>query len=157
MNSKLLNVYKRKLTICDDGTVYFENGRKASMHETYNGYLCIVVNGHNVRVHRLVAMAFLDNPNNYSEVDHLDGDRKNNNVNNLEWVTRGENVRRAAKRGSYSGERNSQCKLTEDIVRTIKERYKTGGIKQEELATQYGVSSSHISSIICGKKWAHIM
>ena len=43
------------------------------------------------RVHRLVALAFLDNLENHPEVDHIDRDRKNNNVTNLRWVTRSDN------------------------------------------------------------------
>lgn len=41
--------------------------------------------------HRLVAMHFLDNPNNYEQVNHIDGDKTNNNVNNLEWVSARDN------------------------------------------------------------------
>jgi len=44
-----------------------------------------------IGVHRLVALAFIDNPNQKAEINHLDGDKKNNIVDNLEWVTRGEN------------------------------------------------------------------
>lgn len=46
-------------------------------------------------VHRLVAKAWLENTNNYSDVDHIDGDKTHNNVENLEWVSHAENMQRA--------------------------------------------------------------
>lgn len=45
------------------------------------------------RIHRLVAEAFLENPNNYKEVNHKDENKSNNNVNNLEWCTRSYNAK----------------------------------------------------------------
>ena len=53
------------------------------------------------RVHRLVAQAFIPNPNNYPEVNHIDCDRTNNNVSNLEWCTHEQNVRYAIKVGNH--------------------------------------------------------
>ena len=50
-------------------------------------------------VHRLVAEAFIPNPNNLSEVNHIDGNKHNNNVNNLEWVSRYDNMQHAKKLG----------------------------------------------------------
>jgi len=59
-------------------------------------YVCvnIYLNGKAVKclVHRLVATAFLDNPDNKPQVNHKDGDHTNNNISNLEWVTSSENV-----------------------------------------------------------------
>lgn len=62
------------------------------------------------RVHRLVALTFLDNPNNFSEIDHIDRDRSNYNVKNLRWVSRSQNernkgkiVRKGLKPSKYKG------------------------------------------------------
>lgn len=53
-------------------------------------------------IHRLVALAFLNNPNSFAEVDHLDGKKTNNEVSNLEWVSKLVNMRRAFKAGLYA-------------------------------------------------------
>ena len=53
----------------------------------------------NASVHRLVALAFIPNPNNYPQIDHIDCDKSNNNVSNLEWVTGQENHRRKMANG----------------------------------------------------------
>jgi hypothetical protein len=61
-------------------------------------------------IHRLVAMMFIPNPNNYEQIDHLDGNKLNNNVENLEWVTPKENTNRAWKKGQakYTKERKEK-------------------------------------------------
>lgn len=53
-------------------------------------------------IHRLVALHFLDNPDNKPEVNHIDGNTLNNDVSNLEWCTRAENVSHASKMGVYT-------------------------------------------------------
>ena len=65
-----------------------------------NGYLSVYVKNKDGKyrycyVHRLVAQAFIPNPENKKEVNHLDGNKLNNCVDNLEWVTREENIRHA--------------------------------------------------------------
>jgi hypothetical protein len=96
------------------------------------------------RVHRLVAEAFHGFCPPGREVNHIDGDIYNNRAENLEYLTRSENIRDAmAKRGSYCGERHSQAKLTEAAVRLIRGRW-AAGADRRSLAAEFGVSESTI-------------
>ncbi len=79
-------------------------GPKTNTMSTNNsGYYCKSLYSGGKRViryiHRLVAIAFIDNPNNYKEVNHIDGDKTNNHVDNLEWVTRSMNMKHAYDNG----------------------------------------------------------
>lgn len=84
------------------GDLYYNRKYKGQIikpHLTHKGYCAIGVtknNKHkNFSVHRLVAKAFIPNPENKPEVNHIDGNKQNNMVNNLEWCTRSENLKHA--------------------------------------------------------------
>lgn len=77
-------------------------------------------------VHVLVARAFVPNPENKPEVNHIDGNKMNNCAWNLEWVTRSENLRHATRTGLMRykrGTNNGNARLTEDDVHYIREKY----------------------------------
>lgn len=91
--------------IFEDGSLYSHKSKKYRKPDKdklgYSGY-CISVNGKQKRYygHRLVAMAFIENNFNYKEVNHKDCNRSNNNVSNLEWVNRSQNVNYSIKYGN---------------------------------------------------------
>lgn len=76
-----------------------KNSKILKIHKDNNGYLMCDIDGKKIRVHRLVATYFVDNPNNYNEVNHIDGNKSNAVYTNLEWVTHKQNYEHALKTG----------------------------------------------------------
>lgn len=112
-------------------------------------------------VHRLVAKAFLPNPDSKPEVNHKDGNRTNNRVTNLEWVTCAENSRHAytvlrslSPPPRIYGQKHYKSRLTPDQTATICERYAAGGVTQTQLANEYKVSQAMIWAIARNKHWS---
>lgn len=76
-----------------------KEGKILKLQTTYKGYLSVKVGGKRVAVHRKVAKAFIPNLDNKPQVNHIDGIKTNNNVDNLEWCTNSENQIHANKLG----------------------------------------------------------
>ncbi len=81
-------------SVSDDGRVFFQ-GKELPQKPNSQGYMYVTINKKRVRVHRLVAKAFVPNPYNKPDVNHIDGNKQNNHYTNLEWVTKKENQRHA--------------------------------------------------------------
>lgn len=108
-------------------------------------------------VHRLIAEAFVPNPDNLPDVNHKHGNKDDNRASELEWCTKAENTRHAIKTGLYKpgGEDNGNSKLTWEQIQDIRDSYKPwdrefGG---QALAKKYGVSDSTIDIIVRGLAW----
>ena len=111
-----------------------------------------------VHVHRLVALTFIDNPENKPFVNHKDGNKLNNHVSNLEWVTRQENVDHAMENNlvpAMVGVNNGRAILTEDQVRDIYSRL-LNGEQSIDLAREFSVEKTTIGNIKRRKEWKHI-
>jgi hypothetical protein len=126
-----------------------------------NGYpivnLCINGKAHTKKIHRLVAQAFIPNLENKATVNHINGIKTDNRVENLEWATRSENSQHAYDTGLQSavtkrGEKNGRSKLTESQVFLIRVDTRN----QQIIADEYGVSNQLISLIKNRKQWKHI-
>lgn len=105
-------------------------------------------------VHRLVANTFITNPDNKLEVNHINGVKNDNNVNNLEWNTRKENMRHAVDNRLHDqkGSKSNTAKLTEEQVLEIMDSNSTC----RALAKMYGVNKSTINRIKRRRTWSHI-
>lgn len=106
------------------------------------------------KVHRLVGIAFKDNPLNLAEINHLNGDKVNNYASNLEWSTHIDNVRHAFRTGlvNHRGEKNAKSKFTWTQVRVIREAVKAGYL-QKDIAKYFKVAHNTISTINSGRTW----
>lgn len=100
--------------------------------------------------HRLVAIAFIPNPQSKPDVNHKDSNRKNNKVDNLEWATRKENLHHAHLKDRMVWNKKTRT-ISEEQVREIKNRYKAGE-KQNKMAKEFKVSRSWICIIINNRK-----
>lgn len=131
------------------------------------GYLCVSLckKGTIVRkyVHHLVSAAFLETQNNKKEINHKNGIKTDNKVENLEWCTHGENQKHSWKTGlrkkltwGKRGEKNYNSKLTKEQVLEIREKYVPKKYSLRRLAREYGVSNSQITRIIDQTSWRHI-
>lgn len=101
-------------------------------------------------VHRLVAIAFIPNPNNYSEVNHIDCDKTNNHVDNLEWCSRKTNLKHSYEHGlKRCGEKHGCHKITWDAVHDIRTRE----LSQKEYGSKYGIAQCTVSAIQLGRIW----
>lgn len=126
---------------------------KVGLCKTENGE----VTAKTMDVHRLVASAFIDNPEQKSEINHKNGIKTDNRVENLEWCSRLENMTHAALNGlTASGENHWKAKLTEADVLEIIEILSWNEFTQQEIADEYGVSSHAISDIKNGKRWSSV-
>lgn len=97
-----------------------------------------------VLIHRIIAIAFLPNQNNLPQVNHKDGNKLNNAVENLEWVTASANHIHAASIGLKG-------KFSNDKVALVREEYAKGGINQKALSAKHGISYLYLNKIINNK------
>ena len=109
-----------------------------------------------MKVHRLVALAFIPNPENKPCVNHINGVKTDNRVENLEWCTYSENTKHAVltelKKG-VKGERSHLSKLKKEEVIKIRKLKEDCNYSNAELGKMFGVSCSQIQRIVKYTNW----
>lgn len=139
--------------------VFYEGIKQGVILKSSNngGYRQVVIQSNGpktIKVHRLVALAWLPNPLNKETVNHKNGIKHDNRVENLEWATRSENTKHKYIIGlqSNKGENHPCHKLTNADVLVIRKNKN----KLKCIADMYGVSSSVIWSIKNNRTWKHL-
>lgn len=108
--------YNDRYLVSNRGRVISLNsGSEMAQYVQKNGYAAVKLRTHNAKrtflVHRLVASAFVPNPNGLAEVNHIDGDKLNNSAENLEWVTHSQNMKHSIEIGLYDPVGNGHMRM----------------------------------------------
>lgn len=152
--------------VSEDGNVYTDYGnKKMSDSAKQQGYIVNSFYGPNgyrkdIKRHVLIAKVFLGNSSKEkNQINHIDGNKTNNRVDNLEWVTSKENIRHAWEHNLAKPQRGDNCPssiLTEkevlEIVKLFQDKQMTG----REIAKLYNVSPQTISAIKCRHNWVEL-
>lgn len=140
-------------------SIKFKNHRFITGAFDKDGYIRIGLSNNSgikyTRLHRLVAEAFIENKENKPFVNHKNGIKDDNRLDNLEWVTASENTRHAYSTGLHSqlGERNACSKLTKEQVLEIKRLYRDTNITHKEIAEKFGLHPEYPHLIKDGRRW----
>lgn len=149
--------YEEDYAVSSYGRMYSKRaGHCLSIKSLDNdGYIKVAPHGHTKRLNRIVAQAFIPNPDSKTTVNHIDGNKTNNRVDNLEWSTPSEQMIHAYKHGlkkPMRGSDNANAKLTDEQVKAIRSEYvrnsRTHGTVA--LGRRYGVTNRVIGLIVRG-------
>lgn len=139
--------------ICTDGTVHNKKGHNISRWKDNVGYLQVKLSKEGKwyykRVHRLVAEAFIPNPHNLKQVNHIDGDKTNNEVSNLEWIDNKNNTQHGYDNNLYhSKHRNIKIEVYDKITHQLINTYKS----IRETANELNINRKTLSRILFDNK-----
>ena len=134
------SIYKERLYVPNSNRG--KQRKEVNVDKKYGKYLSVNINGKTFSVHRLVAIAFIPNPDNKPQVNHIDENRSNNSSNNLEWCTNKENhnAKSYKKKQEF---RNKMRKLSDDIAKRCL-RLRLDGNSCHTLAKMFDVSHETI-------------
>jgi len=155
-----IETHKGRYEISNCGEVRTAQGYVLKQWLSDQGYSLVRLSSPRIvaRVHRLVAIAFLSNPDNLPYVNHIDCVRSHNSVGNLEWCTQWQNLKHSSdlgrmQRDYWTGKRSPNALLDDPTAAEIRQKYASGGISWETLGFEYGVSKRSIGRIVKGESY----
>lgn len=160
-NTGLVRSVDREIKHSRGSGTFTKKGKVLKPASDKNGYLLISLSRNSkqikVRIHRLVAQAFIENVNNLPLVNHKDGVKSNNSIINLEWCDHSQNAIHAKDLGltKIIGEENPSSKLSKQDVLNIRHMYFMG-YKSRHLQYLYDISSATVWDICNFRTWRHI-
>lgn len=141
----------------------FQRGKLLSQFPASNGYSYVWIwdggKRYKYNVHRLIAKAFLKNPDNKFTVNHINGNKRDNRIENLEWATSKENIAHAWESGlskARVGVDVATHKFTPEQVLEVREIWSKGGITQKALSRKFKMCPMTVCLIVNRKIWSHI-
>lgn len=154
-NSVEVNVGNRKIYVQEDGTVYSDLGHKYTWTDNGAGYKKVAIGEkgstktHNRYIHRLVAQCYIPNPDDHKQVNHINGDKSDNHVSNLEWVSNKQNIRHAHNQGLMNNRRRLTSTTTRSD-RTVASAYISYRLGKglSESARDHNMPRTTLSSIV---------
>ncbi len=160
---KPVNGYDGLYEVSNHGAIRTVDGRILVQWLNDQGYALVRLSQPRTvaRVHRLVAKAFIANPDSKPSVNHIDCDRSNNVWTNLEWCTQAENLRHSdnlgrMQRDYWVGRRSPAAMLSDEQVRSIRNLYSTGKYSWESLAREFEMSKRAIGRILNLETYADV-
>lgn len=167
---KDIKVFNNKYSVSNFGRIkrnipYFKSfaGRFLKFQKNHAGYLVVSITLNRIlktmKVHNIVAMEFIGERLKGKEINHKDGNKENNYLSNLEYVTRRENVVHAFTNGLNKGRKGEECgnsTLTNKQVMEIRNKYNPRIYSSRKLAKEFNVTQPTILRIIHKKTWSHI-
>lgn len=152
--------------VSSDGRIYSTKNigrgkfhREITQRPNKDGYMCVTVGKNNSRkcktVHRIIAEAFVPNPDNLPEVDHIDNNKINNDYSNLQWISGFDNKSKIpfnVRSKSHKRELNGRAKLSVSDVAEIRKLFEMG-VPKYKIAKEFNCGWSTVHNIIIKNTW----
>jgi hypothetical protein len=155
--------YEGLYSITKDGRVWSETrGMWRSIYKNNGGYKCVVLckqgKYKGFLVHRLIAKAFIPNPQKLPHINHKNGVKLDNSITNLEWVTPAQNMQHARENLGFwppNGEKSGASKLQNEHIRIIRQLHEDG-LSLSQIGKRFDTCNQNVWHIVKRKTWKHI-